>query len=262
MWIPLSLATMALMATMLLLLIQLGRIGVEPSLVLFYLFGAVCLLSFAYLKLLAPSPLAGIGGAVAGRHRSRLFLRQPVRLEGHEPHQPGIPDGDRRSEDVGGRAGFHRSICRGVLADERAGRAVLCHRCCADLPVGWLLATARMGRIGAEQPPYRRWKSERNGWRMKGSQAMDWRILVAITVLCWGGYGILLKGAGSRIAWQASMLLFVIAYSVIVGAYCMSQGGAGGPGGRGLGLVLVGRSALRWAPSRFSRPFHWRREAC
>jgi drug/metabolite transporter (DMT)-like permease len=59
---------------------------------------------------------------------------------------------------------------------------------------------------------------------MKGSQAMDWRILIAITVFCWGGYGILLKGAGSRIAWQASMLLFVVSYSIIVGAYCVTQG--------------------------------------
>jgi hypothetical protein len=62
-WIALSLATMTMMAAMLLMLIQLGRIGVEPALVLFYLFGAVCLLSFAYLKFLG-RPLYLPGSAV------------------------------------------------------------------------------------------------------------------------------------------------------------------------------------------------------
>lgn len=53
---------------------------------------------------------------------------------------------------------------------------------------------------------------------------MDWRILIAITVLSWGGYNVMLKWAGDRLAWQASMLLFVIAYSLMVGAYCAFQG--------------------------------------
>jgi drug/metabolite transporter (DMT)-like permease len=53
---------------------------------------------------------------------------------------------------------------------------------------------------------------------------MDWRILIAITVFGWGSYNVLLKWAGNQIAWQASMLLFVIAYSVAVGAYCAVQG--------------------------------------
>ena len=53
---------------------------------------------------------------------------------------------------------------------------------------------------------------------------MDWKILVAITVISWGSYNVLLKWAGNQIAWQASMLLFVIAYSLIVGAYCVFQG--------------------------------------
>jgi drug/metabolite transporter (DMT)-like permease len=53
---------------------------------------------------------------------------------------------------------------------------------------------------------------------------MDWRILIAITVLSWGGYNVILKWVGDRVAWQASMLLFVIAYAVIVGAYCAIQG--------------------------------------
>jgi bacterial/archaeal transporter family protein len=53
---------------------------------------------------------------------------------------------------------------------------------------------------------------------------MDWRILVAITVLSWGSYNVLLKWAGNQIAWQASMLLFVVAYCLVVGAYCLFQG--------------------------------------
>lgn len=53
---------------------------------------------------------------------------------------------------------------------------------------------------------------------------MDWRILVAITICSWGGYNVLLKWAGNQIAWQASMLLFVIAYSLAVGTYCVFQG--------------------------------------
>jgi hypothetical protein len=54
--------------------------------------------------------------------------------------------------------------------------------------------------------------------------AMAWRILVAITVLSRGGYNVLLIWAGNQIAWQASMLLFVIAYSLAVGANCVFQG--------------------------------------
>jgi bacterial/archaeal transporter family protein len=53
---------------------------------------------------------------------------------------------------------------------------------------------------------------------------MDWRILIAITVLSWGGYNVLLKGVGERIAWQSSMLLFVISYALAVGLYCAWQG--------------------------------------
>lgn len=53
---------------------------------------------------------------------------------------------------------------------------------------------------------------------------MDWRVLIAITVLSWGGYNVLLKWAGDQLAWQASMLLFVVAYSLVVGGYCAVQG--------------------------------------
>jgi drug/metabolite transporter (DMT)-like permease len=53
---------------------------------------------------------------------------------------------------------------------------------------------------------------------------MDWRILIAITVLSWGGYNVLLKWAGGQIAWQASMLLFVVSYAISVGVYCLVQG--------------------------------------
>jgi hypothetical protein len=52
MWIVLSLATMGLMATMLLFLIHLGRVGVEPSIVLLYLFAAGCAFNFVYLKVM------------------------------------------------------------------------------------------------------------------------------------------------------------------------------------------------------------------
>jgi bacterial/archaeal transporter family protein len=53
---------------------------------------------------------------------------------------------------------------------------------------------------------------------------MDWRILIAVTVLSWGGYNVLLKWAGGQMAWQASMLLFVVAYALAVGVYCLVQG--------------------------------------
>ena len=52
---------------------------------------------------------------------------------------------------------------------------------------------------------------------------MDWRILVGITVLTWGGYNIALKLAAPRLDWRISMFLFVASYAVIVGAYCLLQ---------------------------------------
>jgi drug/metabolite transporter (DMT)-like permease len=70
-----------------------------------------------------------------------------------------------------------------------------------------------------------------------GAQTVDWKILIAITVLSWGGYNVLLKWAGGQIAWQASMLLFVIAYSIIVGAYCILEG-------RLIGADLMGRKSI------------------
>ena len=52
---------------------------------------------------------------------------------------------------------------------------------------------------------------------------MDWRLLTLITILTWGGYSVLLKWAGGKIAWQASMFLFVLSYAVTVGLYCLLQ---------------------------------------
>jgi len=50
---------------------------------------------------------------------------------------------------------------------------------------------------------------------------MDWRILVLVTVLCWGGYNVLLKAAAGRLVWQTSMLWFVIGYAALVAGYCI-----------------------------------------
>lgn len=50
MWIVFSFGAMGLLATMLLLFVPLGRMGVHPSVVLFYLFTVGALLSFVYLK--------------------------------------------------------------------------------------------------------------------------------------------------------------------------------------------------------------------
>jgi drug/metabolite transporter (DMT)-like permease len=54
---------------------------------------------------------------------------------------------------------------------------------------------------------------------------MDWRVLIAITVGTWGGYNVLLKWAGDKMSFAVSMFLFVLSYSIIVGAYCLCQGG-------------------------------------
>ena len=51
MWIALSLATMGLLAVFLLLIVPPGRAGVDPSVVLFYVFAGASLLNFAYLML-------------------------------------------------------------------------------------------------------------------------------------------------------------------------------------------------------------------
>ena len=49
----------------------------------------------------------------------------------------------------------------------------------------------------------------------------DWRILTVFTVLSWGAYNIVLKLISGKIQWQLSMLMFVIGYGIIVGAYCL-----------------------------------------
>ncbi len=54
---------------------------------------------------------------------------------------------------------------------------------------------------------------------------MDWRILTAITVLTWGAYTVLLKKAAESFRWQASMLLFVLGYSVFIAAYYLWNSG-------------------------------------
>lgn len=70
---------------------------------------------------------------------------------------------------------------------------------------------------------------------------MDWRILAAITITTWGAYNVILKAAAGRMAWQASMLVFVVSYSVLVGAFCLMQGGLvrGGLTARAAILPLV-----------------------
>ena len=54
---------------------------------------------------------------------------------------------------------------------------------------------------------------------------MDWRVLTAITVLSWGAYSIMLKKISGQMAWQASMFLFVLGYSVFVGGYYLLDTG-------------------------------------
>jgi len=49
---------------------------------------------------------------------------------------------------------------------------------------------------------------------------MDWRILVAVVIISWGGYSILLKVAGNHLSPTISMFLFVFGYAVLVGGYC------------------------------------------
>jgi len=58
---------------------------------------------------------------------------------------------------------------------------------------------------------------------MQVGNSMDWRILTLITILCWGAYNVVLKAVAGRIAWQSSMLWFVIGYGVMVAAYCVTS---------------------------------------
>ena len=50
-------------------------------------------------------------------------------------------------------------------------------------------------------------------------ETMDWRILAAITVLCWGTYNVILKGVSSRISWQMSLMWFLIGYALIIAVF-------------------------------------------
>lgn len=56
---------------------------------------------------------------------------------------------------------------------------------------------------------------------MRIGNSMDWRILMLIVVLCWGSYNVVLKAVAGRIAWQWSMLWFVIGYMVMVAGFCL-----------------------------------------
>lgn len=49
----------------------------------------------------------------------------------------------------------------------------------------------------------------------------NWRILIALTVILWSGYSVILKLVSSKIQWQLSMLLFTGGYAMVVAAYCM-----------------------------------------
>ena len=51
---------------------------------------------------------------------------------------------------------------------------------------------------------------------------MNWRILILLTVLSWGGYNVLLKAVAGRLAWQLSMLWFVIGYALMVAGFCLA----------------------------------------
>lgn len=57
---------------------------------------------------------------------------------------------------------------------------------------------------------------------MQIGNSIDWRILALITVMCWGAYTVVLKAVAGRVAWQASMLWFVVGYGVLVTAYCLA----------------------------------------
>lgn len=57
---------------------------------------------------------------------------------------------------------------------------------------------------------------------MRIGNFMDWRLLVLIAVLSWGSYNVVLKAVAGRIAWQWSMLWFVIGYMVMVAGFCLA----------------------------------------
>ncbi|MBN1435464.1 MAG: EamA family transporter [Sedimentisphaerales bacterium] len=48
---------------------------------------------------------------------------------------------------------------------------------------------------------------------------MDWRILAAVTVLCWGTYNVILKAVSSRVSWQMSMMWFIIGYALVIAVF-------------------------------------------
>ena len=50
---------------------------------------------------------------------------------------------------------------------------------------------------------------------------MDWRLSAALTIGAWGAYNIILKAVSGRMAWQQSMLWFVIGYAVSGGVFCV-----------------------------------------
>jgi uncharacterized membrane protein len=50
MWVALSFGSMAFLATMMLMIVPPGRAGVQPSVVLFYLFLMASVINFGYLK--------------------------------------------------------------------------------------------------------------------------------------------------------------------------------------------------------------------
>lgn len=54
---------------------------------------------------------------------------------------------------------------------------------------------------------------------------MDWRVMAGVTIVTWGAYNVVLKVAAGRMAWQVSLFLFVLSYSIVVVAFSLAQGG-------------------------------------
>lgn len=52
---------------------------------------------------------------------------------------------------------------------------------------------------------------------------MDWRILAIVTAVTWGAYSVILRAVAGRLAWQWSMLWFVIGYAVVIAVFCLTH---------------------------------------
>ena len=57
--------------------------------------------------------------------------------------------------------------------------------------------------------------------------SLDWRVLIAITVMSWTAYTVILKTVAAKVQWQASMLLFILSYALVGVTFCLVRSDAG-----------------------------------